>query len=151
MKIYINQTNKELRTDLNLKMMGISTDDLNTLHALGWYEYISNYPEYNKIIQTLEKDGEPVFSNNQYVQSYRVVSLPAERIEELREQLFKDLRTERNRRLDLTDYLVLDYPLSEEQLIEVKAYRQALRDLPNQSDAPFWEEIPWPVAPEFLS
>ena len=150
MNIYIQPTTNELRTEVNLKMMGIATDDLNTLHALGWYEYVSQYPDYNKLIQYLEKDGEPVLQNGQYIQSYKVRYLPEEQIATLKDKLFTELRDERNKLLADTDYLVLDYPLTEEQLQEVKTYRQALRDLPNRDDAPFWEEIPWPTKPNFL-
>lgn len=61
------------------------------------------------------------------------------------------LRTERDARLDATDkYLLADYPINPEALEAVKAYRQALRDLPAQSGAPFdggGELTPWPVMP----
>ena len=61
--------------------------------------------------------------------------------------LFVQLRTERDKRLAETDYYVMpDYPAT--KLEEVKAYRQALRDLPAQPGAPWTEEtIPWPVNP----
>lgn len=70
------------------------------------------------------------------------------------ESLFTNLRTERDRRLAATDYLLMpDYPLSDEQRAVVQAYRQALRDLPAQEGAP-WdggaEDTPWPVMPNVL-
>ena len=47
---------------------------------------------------------------------------------------FARLRTERDRRLAETDYLLMaDYPLSENQRTVLQVYRQALRDLPSQS------------------
>lgn len=66
----------------------------------------------------------------------------------------KRLRTERDRRISATDYLMTpDYPLDEEGKILVMTYRQALRDLPQQPGFP-WSggggddvECPWPEAP----
>ena len=62
------------------------------------------------------------------------------------------LRTERDARLAVTDkYLLSDYPISAEDLATVKAYRQALRDLPAQEGAPFdggGHETPWPAIPQ---
>ena len=44
-----------------------------------------------------------------------------------------------------TDYLLMpDYPISAEQLAEVRAYRQALRDVPLQAGFP--QTIDWPAA-----
>ena len=57
------------------------------------------------------------------------------------------LRAERDSRIAATDYLMTtDYPLTEAQREKVTAYRQALRDLPEQEGAP-WDDdtIPWPV------
>lgn len=69
------------------------------------------------------------------------------------EELFSNLRMERNRRLSESDYLLLpDYlGVNDEVKLQVVAYRQALRDLPDQEGAP-WDgggpETPWPVMPE---
>ena len=68
------------------------------------------------------------------------------------EDLAARVRAERDRRIAETDYLVMpDYPLSQEKLEEIKVYRQALRDLPQQSGFP-WNgpddpACPWPVEP----
>ena len=71
------------------------------------------------------------------------------------EARFERLRTERDRRIAATDYLLMtDYPISEEDKATVQTYRQALRDLPAQEGAP-WdggeEETPWPQVPAVLS
>lgn len=62
------------------------------------------------------------------------------------------LRTERDARLAATDkYLLSDYPIGTENLEKIKAYRQALRDLPSLDGAPFdggGEQTPWPTPPE---
>lgn len=69
-------------------------------------------------------------------------------------ELFQQLRTERDRRLAATDYLLMpDYPISDDQRAVVQAYRQALRDLPAQSGSPWdggGEATPWPELPAGL-
>lgn len=68
--------------------------------------------------------------------------------------VFASLRTERDRRLTATDYLLMqDYPLSGDQRAAVQVYRQALRDLPAQPGAPWdggGEGTPWPELPDML-
>lgn len=66
---------------------------------------------------------------------------------------FTSLRAERNTRLADTDKMLLpDYPISADALAQVKAYRAALRDLPDQTGAPWdggGELTPWPKKPNF--
>lgn len=61
------------------------------------------------------------------------------------------LRMIRDGKLFDTDkYLISDYPVSSDTREAIKAYRQALRDLPAQMDAPWdggGELTPWPVFP----
>lgn len=68
--------------------------------------------------------------------------------------VFGYLRTERDRRLAATDFLLMpDYPISGDQRAVVQAYRQALRDLPAQEGAPWdggGEATPWPEIPSVL-
>ena len=65
-------------------------------------------------------------------------------------ELAARVRAERDKRIIATDYLVMpDYPLDADKLEEIKAYRQALRDLPQQPGFP-WNGpddpvCPWPV------
>ena len=67
---------------------------------------------------------------------------------------FERLRAERDRRLAETDYLLMpDYPLDDDGGTAVRAYRQALRDLPAREGAPWdggGEETPWPAIPAGL-
>lgn len=69
-------------------------------------------------------------------------------------ELFQMLRSERDRRLAATDYLLMpDYPLDDTLKGAVQAYRQALRDLPAQEGAPWdggGEATPWPEIPNVL-
>lgn len=66
------------------------------------------------------------------------------------EELAARVRTERDRRITATDYLVMpDYPLDTDKLEEIKVYRQALRDLPQQPGFPWGgpddPACPWPI------
>ena len=57
-----------------------------------------------------------------------------------------EAREKRNALLAETDYLVMpDYPLDDEKKAAVLAYRQALRDVPEQEGFP--RQIGWPVKP----
>ena len=55
-------------------------------------------------------------------------------------------RQKRDRLIAVTDYLVTpDYPIEPDRLAKVKIYRQALRDIPEQSGFP--RNITWPEKP----
>ncbi|MBC3349333.1 phage tail assembly chaperone [Pseudomonas sp. SWRI196] len=59
------------------------------------------------------------------------------------------IRTRRNQFLRETDFTQLqDYPATDAQRIEVQAYRQALRDVPEQIGDP--SKLVWPVLPAFI-
>lgn len=62
------------------------------------------------------------------------------------EEFAAEAREKRNHLIAETDYLVMpDYPLDEEKKAAVLAYRQALRDVPEQAGFP--RQIDWPVKP----
>lgn len=59
------------------------------------------------------------------------------------------VRIERDRLLSESDYYVMpDYPATEDGLLAVRAYRQALRDVTNQAGFPV--SVTWPDKPEVL-
>ena len=65
------------------------------------------------------------------------------------QQLRVEAVRQRDQLLDESDYYMMpDYPATEEGLVEVKAYRQALRDLPEQAGFP--KEVVWPETPDVL-
>ena len=73
----------------------------------------------------------------------------------VRNGLFAALRAARDARLASTDKILLpDYPISADTLPLVRAYRAALRDLPDQPGAP-WDgggaATPWPTRPNAAS
>ena len=56
------------------------------------------------------------------------------------------VRARRDALITATDYLLMpDYPISAAQLADVRAYRQALRDVPLQQGFP--QTIDWPMSP----
>lgn len=62
------------------------------------------------------------------------------------EEYAKEAREKRNALIAETDYLAMpDYPLAEEKKAAVLAYRQALRDVPEQAGFP--RQIDWPSKP----
>lgn len=60
------------------------------------------------------------------------------------------IRDRRNHLLAQTDkYMTIDYPISEEKRTELRAYRQALRELPQQKNFP--SDITWPEIPKDIN
>lgn len=79
----------------------------------------------------------------QYAEATPVPSVP----EPTEEQQEMQVRAARNSLLDLCDWTQLpDAPLTEEQKQEWAEYRQALRDVPEQTGFP--DAVIWPSAPE---
>lgn len=65
--------------------------------------------------------------------TYRLEEIPAPTTDELA----KEKRAERDNLLAQTDkYMLPDFPITEEKLAQYKAYRQYLRDLPEQAGFP---------------
>lgn len=65
------------------------------------------------------------------------------------EELAAQIRTERDRRLAETDwYMMPDYPSDPNNTEEMKAYRQALRDITEQTGFP--KDVIWPNLPKLL-
>lgn len=66
------------------------------------------------------------------------------------DELAAEIRAARDVLLSETDHLVMpDYPISEEDLSLVKAYRQALRDITEQEGFP--RSVEWPEKPEVIA
>ncbi|KAB0516426.1 hypothetical protein F7R05_01780 [Pseudomonas koreensis] len=59
------------------------------------------------------------------------------------------IRNRRDQLLRATDFTQLpDYPVTAEQLEHIKAYRKALRDIPETVEQP--SELVWPELPSFV-
>ena len=76
---------------------------------------------------------------------YQIVENPPVSLEILAE----NVRSERDRKIAETDYYMMpDYPSDPNNIEEMKAYRQALRDIPKQEGFP--SKFTWPDVPKFL-
>jgi len=94
----------------------------------------SAMPDYDGMTETLVRDT-PALQDGTWVQGWTKQNLPNDMAED-------NVRRERNRLLGETDHLALsDNTLS----TEMATYRQALRDVPSQSDFPF--SVTWPTKP----
>lgn len=82
--------------------------------------------------------------------SWSIERIPEKTEAEKRAEAEQQARSKRDQLLAESDYyLQPDYPSSEEGLSAVKAYRTALRDVPQQKDFPLI--IEWPVKPDVLN
>ena len=109
----------------------------------------TNFAEYVASTRTgwvIQDDG-----NGSYIKVHGSGDMPTDvEIDAwLVERQFTALRSDRDARLRATDkYMLPDYPISADALAQVKAYRAALRDLPDQTGAPWPDgDIPWPIKP----
>lgn len=81
--------------------------------------------------------------------SWSLEKIPEKTEEEKLTEARQSVRSKRDSLISDTDYLLCaDYPISAEDLKAVKAYRQALRDVPQQEGFPF--EVVWPELPTIL-
>lgn len=81
--------------------------------------------------------------------SWAVEKIPEKTEEEKLAEAEEQVRSKRDSMISDTDYLLMnDYPISEEDLAVVKAYRTALRDVPQQEGFPY--EVVWPEVPAAL-
>lgn len=75
--------------------------------------------------------------------------IPQADLEGIRVMEWAAVRAQRDQLLRETDYTqTADAPLSEAQRLEVGAYRQALRDVPEDGPDPF--SVVWPERPAYL-
>lgn len=102
----------------------------------------STFSKYSELAQWCNSNNAMIVDRGDY---YEAVPVP----EPTNEELARNVRGIRDTKLSETDYLVVpDYPISEERLAEVKTYRQALRDIPEQTKFP--KDVIWPDVPKFL-
>lgn len=136
-------------------------DAPENLHALQWREN-QGHTEWtdgpNQPLEAADYDGQVApFVELWQAEKARLEQAAAEaeaaRLAEYNseEARFERLRSERDRRLAATDYLLMqDYPLDDTRKEAVRLYRQSLRDLPSQEGAPWdggGEATPWPELP----
>lgn len=82
--------------------------------------------------------------------SWSVEKIPEKTEEEKLAEAEEQIRSKRDSLISDTDYLLMDdYPISSEDLEAVKAYRTALRDVPQQEGFPY--DVVWPELPTILA
>ena len=115
-----------------------------------WFESSGNVcmesdtePEfYTRWVHTTPESPDNVGNKSAGIGSIAIVLTDAE----YDTVLAASARQKRDRLIAATDYLVTpDYPIESDRLAKVKIYRQALRDIPEQSGFP--RNITWPDKP----
>jgi hypothetical protein len=103
------------------------------------------YPEVNYTQDVSE--GTPVFVNGQWTQVWVVSDATPEEIAQRTEDKATEVRSERDALLTACDWIVIKATETDVPEIEAwKAYRQALRDVPQQPGFP-WNVV-WPQPPQ---
>ena len=110
----------------------------NILRAL-LTSFVQADPEHYREVAVNDENGNKIATT--------VEATPEPTPEEIKERKATEVRAKRDYLLNKTDYLVSgDYPISAEDLAKIKAYRQALRDIPEQEGFP--ETVTWPEEPK---
>jgi hypothetical protein len=99
-------------------------------------------PTFNEATESIEI-GAPTYLDGKWVAEWIVTPAGTEEVERRTAAQAHLIRTERNSVLAFTDYSQLpDYPGSTEDKVAFTQFRQALREVPQQSDFP-WNVV-WP-------
>jgi hypothetical protein len=120
------------------------------IHAVQWYdtrgevEYTDGSP--NERIEELGIYQQAVIDFNNELKRIEDEQKAREEAIEASRDYWEELRSLRNRKLTQSDWTqVSDAPFAEEQKVSWQSYRQALRDLPENTEDP--KNPVWPVAP----
>lgn len=98
-------------------------------------QLVAAEPELYKEVAVNDESGNKIATT--------VEEIPQPTEEEKRAKKEAEVRSKRDYLISQTDYLLQpDYPISAEDLEKVKAYRQALRDIPEQEGFP--DNVTWP-------
>lgn len=136
---------KTLRT-IKAENPNVSLPTVNAeeaLVSLGYYPLVVGpIPEYNPSTHKFVNSQTPVLVDGVWTLQREIVEYTQEEKQEADYIMGKQIRAERTNKLAETDYLALsDVTMSD----EMKAYRQALRDITIQDGFP-WNVV-WPVKP----
>ena len=122
------------------------------IHAVQWYntwgevEYTDSSP--NERIEELGIYQQAVIDFNNELKRIEDEQKAQEEAIEASRDYWEELRSLRNQKLTQSDWTqVSDAPFTEEQKISWQSYRQALRDLPENTEDPknpVWPTIPTP-------
>lgn len=120
----------------------VSFPDVPAAELLAAYDIYpltrAQIPEHNPLTQIL-REGVPVQEEGEWVLGWEVETLNAD-------QAAETIRAARDRQLARTDWIIMkEIEQGRRPPQDWVAYRQALRDLPDQSGFPF--DIRWPNPP----
>jgi hypothetical protein len=94
----------------------------------------------------------PILIDGIWTESYREVEYTSQEIAFLKEKVDLEVRTKRNKILQLSDYKVFPdiwQAYTDQEKLEWTDYRQALRDVPDQEGFPL--DVNWPIEPSVFS
>jgi len=136
--------------DLKIKYPNVSFPiplNISDLTSYGVVEIIEEeQPSFNPDIESIEK-REPEIVDGQWKIRWEIIPHPNEVLEAIRHQRMNDLRAQRNNLLLETDWIVTMHKETGTNIPAAwKQYRQALRDLPANTDDP--ANPVWPTKPE---
>ena len=103
---------------------------------------LTDQPTIDRNTQKLE-EGTPVLDGSTWRQTWNVIALSAEELQQVEDNAAASVRATRNEKLAATDWT----QLADQSSIAATwaTYRQELRDLPAQSGFPF--TVAWPTEP----
>jgi hypothetical protein len=102
-------------------------------------------PEYNRMTQNVT-EGTPALVDGVWTQVWDVTDASPEEVEQRTEDQARSVRSERDRLLQETDWIVIKaYERNENIPAAWEVYRQALRDITLQEGFPF--KVTWPDKP----
>lgn len=102
-------------------------------------------PTYDPNTQNI-RELTPVLVNDVWTQVWEVSEASSEEIEQRAASLAASIRSERDRLLSETDWIVIKaYERNENIPMDWEVYRQALRDITSQAGFPY--SVEWPTKP----
>lgn len=93
-------------------------------------------------------EGTPVAINGTWTQVWEITDATVDEIAERNEQASAYVRSQRDRLLSETDWVVVMHTEKGTNIpLEWETYRQALRDITTHANWPYLSEADWPTAP----
>lgn len=104
-------------------------------------------PEYDPMTQRIEHSNMPILKDGKWMLTKTVVALTEGQIAQRTEAKATEVRKQRDKLLDETDWVVVkSAEIGSPIPTEMATYRQALRDITEQTGFPY--DVQWPTKPE---
>ena len=105
-------------------------------------------PDYDPMTHRLQHSDMPVLKDGAWVLTKTAVALTAEQIADRDAAMAKEVRSQRDRLLAETDWVVIMHTEKGTNIpADIEIYRQALRDITSHANFPHLDEADWPVKP----